>query len=850
MQAAVLDLYDPDRAQTLTRSGEIRPWAEFVGELRARLGPLGSKRGAGLRILTETIGSPTLAWQINQLRDRFPGAVWHQWDPTSSDNAREGTRLAFGTYASVQYRLDHAAVIVSLDADFLSSGPAQLRYTRDFARRRRAPGEGNRLYALESMPTPTGTKADHRLPLRASEIERAAYALAAGVGVRGMATPGVSGAQPAWIEAIRRDLFAHRGASLVIAGDDQPPSVHAVAHAINDLLGNAGQTVVYADPFEAAPANQMQSLRELTAALSAGEVELLAIIGGNPVFTAPADLDFGSALRNAGFAVHLSQYVDETSERCLWHVPEAHFLEAWSDGRAYDGTVSIVQPLIAPLYGGKSAHELIAAFSDEPDRAGYTLVREFWQRERASDDFEQFWRRTIHDGVMANTALTPRAMTPKGLEVIQPPQPSEGRIEISFRRDPAIADGRFANNGWLQELPKPLTSITWDNAVLASPALAARLGASTTPDSTAGEHGRLQSSVVELKYRGRSLRGPLFPIPGHPDGSVTLHLGYGRTRAGHLGTGIGFNAGVLLLSDAPSLARGAEITATGDFHELACTQYHHSMEGRDPVHVIERGASSVRAGPAPEPEPMASLYQEVPYPGHKWGMTIDLNACTGCKACVVACQAENTVPIVGKAEVLRGREMHWLRVDTYYRGPAEAPETYNQPVPCMQCEDAPCEVVCPVGATVHSAEGLNDMVYNRCVGTRYCSNNCPYKVRRFNFLPYQDWSTPSLKLGRNPDVTVRSRGVMEKCTYCIQRINEAKIAAGTEDRPIADGEIQTACQAVCPAEAIVFGDLNDPTSKVARAKADSRNYSLLDELNTRPRTTYLAAITNRNPALP
>jgi Fe-S-cluster-containing dehydrogenase component len=636
---------------------------------------------------------------------------------------------------------------------------------------------------------------------------------------------------------------------------------------MNSVLGNAGKTVVYTQPVEAEPVHQLDSLRTLAADMNAGTVDLLVIVGGNPVYTAPADVAFADAMNKVQLRVHVSLYEDETSERCHWQIPETHFLEAWSDTRAYDGTVSIVQPLIAPLYGSKSAHEVLAAMSDRPERTAYDLVREFWKVD-PKDDSE--WRRWLHDGVVPDTALPPKQVTlVSGFDsairepqsAIREPQSairnSQSAIlnglEIAFRNDPCILDGRFANNGWLQELPKPITKITWDNAVFVSPATAARLQGSVSPSAQGGEHGQIVCDVVELRYRGRTSRGAIFPVAGHPDECVTVHLGYGRTRAGRVGTGAGFNANAIRTTDALWSGPGVEVVRTGDRFSLACTQYHHLMEGRGLVRAVTRDEyvrdpKSVHEGDETPPRTI-TLYPEYKYEGYKWGMAIDVNSCVGCNACVVGCQSENNIPVVGKEQVLRGREMHWLRIDTYYRGPVDHPETYFQPVPCMHCENAPCEVVCPVAATVHSHEGLNDMVYNRCVGTRYCSNNCPYKVRRFNFLLYQDWDTPSLKLGRNPNVTVRSRGVMEKCTYCVQRINAAKIDSEKEDRRVRDGEIRTACQQACPADAIVFGDLNDPNSRVARLKSEERNYSLLGELNTRPRTTYLAAVRNVNPEL-
>ncbi len=871
-QAAILGLYDPDRSQTLRNLGEIRPWSAFLGAINAALTAQKPLKGAGVRILTESVSSPTLAAQIRDLLSRFPSAKWHQWDPASRDNARNGAKLAFGEYVDAQYNFEIADVILSLDADFLGSGPGALRHARQFAKRRRPENaeQMNRLYAIESMPTSTGARADHRLPARPSEVGLVARAIAAAAGAGGERGTYVAGYQDfvrnsgaaieKWIAAVAKDLRSHRGKSLIIAGDSQPPAVHALAHLMNATLGNVGETVVYTGTAEAEPVNQLESIRDLVADMNGGKVDLLVILGGNPVYNAPVDLKFADALGKVQLRAHLSLYDDETSALCQWHIPEAHFLEAWSDARACDGTASIVQPLIAPLYGGRSAHDVLAAMSDRPERSGHDIVREFWSgssRTRPTTEFDATWRRWLHDGVMPDTAFAPKAVT-LALSA-RSPQPSTlppGGLEISFRNDPSVLDGRFANNGWLQELPKPITRLTWDNAVLTSPATADKLKATQSPSFQGGEHGQIITDVVELKFQGRSVKGALFAVVGHPDDCLTVHLGYGRTRGGRVAAGAGFNAGALRTSDALWFGSGVEIALTGEKFSLACTQYHHLMEGRGMVRAVTReeylrDPTSVQEGPGIEPPPpkTLTLYPEVKYDGYKWGMAIDVNSCIGCNACVVGCQSENNIPVIGKDQVLRGREMHWLRVDTYYRGSVENPETYFQPVPCMQCENAPCEVVCPVGATSHSQEGLNDMVYNRCVGTRYCSDNCPYKVRRFNFLLYQDFDTPVLKLGRNPDVSVRSRGVMEKCTYCVQRINAAKIDSEKGDRAVRDGEIKTACEQACPAEAIVFGNLNDPNSRVARLKAEVRNYALLAELNTRPRTTYLAAVRNVNPEL-
>jgi MoCo/4Fe-4S cofactor protein with predicted Tat translocation signal len=834
-QAAILTLYDPDRAQTISFRGDVRPWGGFLGAMQVTMAALRAGQGSGLRILTGAVTSPTLVDQLDALLKELPQARWHQWEPAGRLVPSE----------ALLYHFDRADVVLSLDADFLGCGPGHVRYARDFAARRRAAGSDGtphraagtqgtplRLYTVETCPTITGAKADHRLPLKPSEIVALARTL-------GGAEP--SGVDAEFLSAVSKDLQAHRGRSIVIAGDTQPPEVHAAVRRLNESLGNIGATVVPIPEIEPRRIDHVASIRELVADMTAGNVDLLVIIGGNPVFDAPADLNFAEALKKVGQAVHVSLFEDETSELCHWNVPVAHSLESWSDARAYDGTISIVQPLIAPLYGGRTAHEIIAALTTRPERSSYEIVREHWLKTRGMD--EKSWRRALHDGFIAGSAETPQAPGPRpqapSSQAPSPKPQTQGAIEIQFRPDPTIGDGQLANNGWLQELPKPLTKLTWDSAAYISPRTAERIGV-------------VDTDVVELRADGRSIRMPIWIVPGHAQEAVTVHLGYGRRRAGRVGTRVGFDAYPLRTSGALWTTRG-EIVKTGEKYALATTQNHFLMENRNVVRVATveeyRQNPEIISHMGHTPPKSLTLYPEYEYTGNKWGMTIDLDACTGCNACMVACQAENNVPVVGKDQVMVNREMHWLRVDTYYRGDLDNPETYHQPVPCMQCETAPCEVVCPVAATAHSAEGLNDMVYNRCVGTRYCSNNCPYKVRRFNFLLYQDFTTPSLELMRNPDVTVRSRGVMEKCTYCVQRINETRIAAKKDGREIREGEIKTACQQTCPAEAIVFGNLNDPKSRVSQLKAEHRNYGLLEDLNTRPRTTYLAALKNPNPAL-
>jgi molybdopterin-containing oxidoreductase family iron-sulfur binding subunit len=711
----------------------------------------------------------------------------------------------------------------------------------------------NRLYVVEPTLTLTGAAADHRLAIAARDVAAFAQAIAARLGVGEHKLPERLGAFAHWIDALARDLAAHRGTSLVIAGETQTPEVNALACLINHALGNVGKTVEFIPRVDAAPPEQIGSLRELVKDMNAGAVDTLVILGGNPAYDAPADLEFARVLASdkVKLRIHLGPYNDETAQLCHWHVPEAHCLESWSDLLAHDGTASIVQPLIAPLYKGKSAHELLAIFLGEPGLSGLEIIRDYWRRRNLPGDFESNWRTALEAGLVAGTASQARPVTPKIKEVAIPAPAGDAgpeSLEVLFRPDPTIGDGRWSNNGWLQELPKPLTKLSWDNAAILSPALASRLGVEN-------------EDIVELRHRDRSVRLPAWIMPGQAEGSVTVLLGFGRKRAGKVGTGVGVDVYGLRTADQPWFASGLEVKKTNEHGRLAAMHHHFSMEGRDLIRVANvedyRKDKGFPQDAEHEPGHGMSLF-EVPEPqkvrqegeGNSWGMAINLNTCIGCNACVVACQAENNIAVVGRDQVLASREMHWIRVDRYFEGEDAAnPKIDFQPVPCMQCEQAPCEIVCPVGATTHSAEGLNEMTYNRCVGTRYCSNNCPYKVRRFNFLHYSDETTPSLKLMRNPEVTVRSRGVMEKCTYCVQRINAARITADIENRPVRGDEVVTACQSACPTKAIVFGNLNDPSSAVVKAKASPRNYALLAELNTRPRTTYLAKLRNPNPEI-
>lgn len=899
-QASILSLYDPDRSQNPAYREDIRTWTAFVGEMRTILDTQRAKQGAGIRFLTEPITSPTLGAEMNAILAALPQAKWHQYEPANRDNSRAGAVMALGQPVNTLYRFDLAERVLSLDSDFLSALPGSLRYARDFMSRRRVTEknlEMNRLYVIETTPSNTGAVADHQWCIKPSEFEAVVRSISTAITAGGdVKLP--SGAN---LGPMIRDLSQHKGASIVVAGESQPPVVHALAHAMNAALGNVGKTVLYTDPLEVKSVDQRESLSDLVKDLNAGVVELLVIIGGNPVHNSPADLKLTLDLFNKNknlVRVHLSQYRDETSDLCHWHIPEAHYLESWGDARSYDGTVSIIQPLIEPLYDGKTALELLAVFSEQYDRKPLDIVKQYWQRTgigaapvaqaavaeggrqeqavvatpspspaAAGRDFEGSWRKALHDGFIPNTALPTKQFSLQANFASQLPTPqaatNAGGFELIFRTDPSIYDGRFANNGWLQELPRPLTKVTWDNVALISLNSAKQLGFNDNGGSVKGrEHYVPMASLTDQK--GRSVNVPLWITPGQPDNVLTIHLGYGRPLAGNVGGRgqnlVGFDAYKLRDSYAAWFTTGVKLAILPGKHELATTQLHFNLE--DPKFSTEprdiarsTTLEEFRKGEKHEEPHHESLYPPFPVlqnsPNYAWGMAIDLNNCVGCNACTIACQAENNIPIVGKEQVSRSREMHWIRVDTYFQGfDAAKPEGTNfMPVPCMHCENAPCEPVCPVHATVHSAEGLNDMVYNRCVGTKYCSNNCPYKVRRFNFFLYNDWETPQYQLMRNPDVSVRSRGVMEKCTYCVQRIQGAKINSELENRRVQDGDIVTACQAVCPTEAIVFGDVNDPNSRVSKVKRNERNYSLLEELNTKPRTSYLAQLKNPNPEI-
>ena len=974
-QASLLDMYDPDRSQHITFRGGPKTWLNFTTAFRAAIAENGRDGGAGIRILTETVTSPTFQDQIKKIQAELPNIKWVQYEPVNRDNAMAGARMASGSPAQAIYKFDRAERLLLIDADIFSG--QNPRYIADAAKLRTVGehgGEMSRIYAIETTPTLAGAKADHRLAVRPSQVASVLSAIASAVGAGGTASAAGAGSgseHAEWAAAAAKDLMASRGKALVVAGDNQSPEVHAMAYAINSALGANGQTVTYTDPFSPYDRSQVDQLRELIADIDADRVKMLLILGGNPAYSTPSDLRLDlPRMQKIPMTVHLGTYFDETAEISAWHVPAKHYLEEWTDSRGYDGTVTLTQPLIAPLYGGKNKHELVQLCLREGfDQKDLDIVKGFWQTQSinmapaaqpspatpaatnaaatantasgaapaaaaspaapaatptpastptpsptrapsptpaaanaaaaavaapaasptpaaragapvASTTFEDNWKKLVHDGFIPNSAPAAKGGTGgsgggAGSGVTPTPlPPASGDIEFTIVPDPSIYDGRFANNGWLQELPNPLNKVTWENVALVSPKTAKDLGLNRGNDPeeiSGGERGtafintwgsNMSADMVTVTYNGGTIKKgvPVWIQPGQPDGVVTLFMGYGRTRAGKIGTGAGYSVFDVQRSDAMNFGTGS-IAKTGEKSEIATTQIHFNMMGRDLLRVFDKEVFEATpekwhqenfADKSMFKTAHDDVYSKQYAENSRWAMTIDLSTCVGCNACVLACQSENNIPVVGKEQVYHSREMHWLRVDSYYSGDSvENPEGIHfQPVLCQQCEQAPCEVVCPVTATAHTPEGLNDMVYNRCVGTRYCSNNCPYKVRRFNFLLYQDWDTPQYKLMRNPEVSVRSRGVMEKCNYCTQRIAAVRIEAQKDGRPIQDGEVLTACQSVCPTGAIVFGDANDPMSKIAASKKDHRNYTLLNELNTQPRTTYLAALKNQNKEMP
>ncbi len=900
-QASILNLYDPDRAMAFKEKGNVRnPEAAFDFLAGLSKSVLAAK-GQGLAFLSESGNSPSRHRLRQALIEKLPLARWYEDEPVDMSAAQRAATLATGQSVKPHFLYDQADVILSLDCDFIGSEEDVHNNIRRFTQRRRLknPADGlNRLYVVESLMTLTGIGADHRLRVPSSTVAQAAAGIAIAAELLHeqsqelLRVAGNSGIDIKWLAGCARDLVQNRGKSLVVAGHRQPLAVHLLAFTLNEALGNLGKTVLLHETAEL----KAGSLADLTRALNAGQVENLVVLGGNPVYTAPADLDFAQALGKARQVVRLGYFEDETSDHCTWHLPAAHYLESWGDALTSDGSLVPIQPLIAPLFGGLTDLELMARIGGLEVSNPHDIVRQTFGKVVGGGDFEEAWKRFLHDGFLGNSAAKPVVvrMQPNALAAalsqLKVEKPGKDHLEVVFHRDYSLDDGRYNNNGWLQEMPDPITKMTWDNAVLIS-------------RRTAVELGVKNSDVVRLTLGDRQIEGPIWVQPGMADYSLGLALGYGRPKTGRVGREAGFNVYPLRTSASTSFAVGASLAPVkGKTYKLACTQDHWSLEGR-PI-VREANLSQYREHPdfaqrmqLHEPEGGGSLYpnplDQLAKTGlHQWGMSIDLNLCVGCSSCMIACQSENNVPIVGKGQVARGREMHWLRIDRYYAGNpklrkktdayldeskqqfeewVDDPQAVTQPMLCQHCEAAPCESVCPVNATVHDQEGLNLMVYNRCVGTRYCSNNCPYKVRRFNFFDYNKRPLNALYMGplakrpedefdlikliKNPDVTVRMRGVMEKCTFCVQRIEQAKIAqkvkaGASADVIVPDKTFTTACAQACPAGAIVFGDVSDANSQVSQLKKLDRDYAVLDFLYTRPRLTYLAKVRNPNAEMP
>ncbi len=868
-QGLVLEMYDQDRSR-FARRRDGEQWfnvsmSDVASELEPVLEPVRAAAGRGLAVLSTQSSSPSLERLRARMAAEWPEARWVAYEPLSRDNDLEGTQQAFGQPLRPFWRLDRARVVACFDADPLGVHPDALRLAREWAEVRRDIVDGmSRWLMFEPGYSLTGAAADHRVPVPGSLVPRALQRLAGALAERGvnlpfelaqslLRVPALEQGE-AEIAAFADELMAHRGAGLIAVGPRQPAGAHALAHVLNRALGNEGETVVYNPISGGERSSQVTALAALGQQIQAGEVTTLVILGGNPAYDAPADLDVRSWLASVPTALHLSLYFDETSEQCDWHLPSAHVLESWGDVRASDGTVSVVQPLIEPLYGGWTPTEVVSRLLGEPKRA-YEIVRQTFAELVGGLGGERAWQQALASGVVDGTQWTPIApsLSAEGLAAAaagladQPSALAADSLEVVLIPDASVLDGRFANNPWLQEMPDPMTCVTWDNAALLAP-------------STANELGVTTNDVVTVSVEGRQIDLPVYVMPGHAPYSVTIPLGYGRTAAGEVGNGVGANASALRTSTAFWSIVGATVQATGRARELASTQDHHIIDAAGFAARQERLGKLVREGSLAEyrkhPDfvdhrahmmDLFNLWEPHRYEGMQWGMAIDLNACIGCGACVVACQAENNVPVVGREQVIEHREMHWLRVDRYFTGTMEDidnPQVAFLPLACVHCENAPCEQVCPVAATVHNDEGLNQMVYNRCIGTRYCSNNCPYKVRRFNFFQYHPKPEPLEKMQFNPEVTVRGRGVMEKCTYCTQRIEAVKIEARNNGRAIADGEIVPACAQTCPTDAIVFGDVSDPESRVSQLLADQRSYAMLGILNVRPRTRYLARLRN------
>ncbi len=845
MQASILNLYDPDRSSSVRNKGDKKKIDDFQKFWKEQLEKYTQNKGAGLAVFSESFSSPTLERLKAEFHKKFPKASWLVYEPINDINSLTAIKNLTGKSLRPLYHCDKADIIVSLDADFMQTETESLTAAQGFTSGRKITSpedKMNRLYVVESGYSITGAMADHRMKLKSSEIGRLLWALAEELKSRGIR---IDVPEPKleinfdsnWLVALADDLIKARGKSLIVVGRNQPTIVHELALSVNYALNNLNKTIGFVEDKESIFPQKL-SMPKLS------KTESLVILGGNPVYNTPVSYDFQKILASTKNTIHLSEYYDETSQLCGWHIPRAHFLESWGDARAADGTLSVIQPLIAPLFNGVSDSEFMEIVNSGERKAEYDLVRDSWHKI-IKGDFEKSWRQALHDGVLSGSTLKP-VMTKLDIGRYSEPidrlnnKDDSARLEIVFQPS-LLYDGRFANNGWLQELPEPITKLVWDNAALISV-------------KTAGKYNLENGDIIKLVVSENEMEIPVWVIPGIADNSIHLPLGYGRKKVGRIADNVGFNTYKLFGGPGEMLIPGAvTLTKTDKKYKMANTQDHNRMEGR----AIFREATLDEYKKDPkfakemvEHPPLKSIYHDYDYSkGYQWGMVIDLNACIGCGVCTIACQSENNVPIVGKKQVGKGREMHWMRNDRYFRGDENNPEIVIMPVPCQQCENAPCEEVCPVAATSHDKEGLNTMTYNRCIGTRYCSNNCPYKVRRFNFFNYTKELPEVMKMLQNPYVTVRSRGVMEKCTFCLQRIKRVKRTAKSEGRKVHDGELLTACQQACPTGAIKFGNIIEPESTVARQKSTDRNYELLAELNIRPRNSYLARVRNINEKL-
>lgn len=817
-QAAILQLYDPDRSQAPRFKGRETSWGEVRDAMAQELLTLDNARGKGLHIVCGASSSPTFGRQLVELLQRWPDAQLYHAEPFAETQALSVSEKVFGQPLMARRHLENADVMVCLEDDPLGSGPFQTSLQRGWAERRRlaAKGEGRALsFVAESIPTLTGAAATHRVAIAPSHLPDLVLALSCALGERNSKTPRLNREQLNWVDLAATALKSHPGRGLISISKGAATDVQAQISHLNQRLGHFGQTLDWQAPtllgYE--PKHFWNSLEQLSRQMDGGQVAQLLILECNPLQTSPLELRIKELLQQVPFSLHAGLYYDESAAQCLWHLPLNHALDGWSDARAADGSACIIQPLIEPMYSTRTLHQVIELLMTSVERDALELVRTTWRHISQTQ-----WRQALADGWIesAASAVAVAKVAPVTLSLMQ----SDG-IEAVIRPDSCIWDGRFANLGWLQELPKPISTLTWSNVVGLSPRLAEQLGLRN-------------GDGVEVALPGQLLRGAAWIEPGQADQVIALYTGYGRTHAGRVANGLGYAVRPIL-----TLSVIASVNRSGDRYTLAFTQAHHLLPNDEtpPIRVVPRDLPHLPAQQIP-----ASLYTSVSDNGPQWGMVIDLDLCTGCNACVTACQAENNIAVVGAEQIVNGRSMHWLRIDHYYQGSMEAPRSRFQPLPCMHCEQAPCETGCPVNATVHSRDGLNQMVYNRCIGTRTCASYCPYKVRRFNWLDWNANAAPSIQAQRNPEVTVRARGVMEKCTYCTQRISAARIENKQQGSDFDTSMVVTACQQTCPSQAIRFGDIADPASAVSSARNDPRHYRLLEALGTRPRTTYLARI--------